>query len=214
MKKYFIILIFLIVGISAMLFFSEERYSTPSSINFLITIAPEHESYIIESKGKAEKQEDLMSFYQYFTGVSLEDNTLWSAEISFLYDIENNTLDDFIVVDITGSEYLDYASLVFLEELILPMVGKNLFSWATDLGERSIRKGFFNTSYTRNLLRKDTIGNRQNIILSLVHSCKLWYYFWREKECSVYGDYSVSTPLNSWPLRGRLEGLFSTSLLQ
>ena len=216
MKKYAIIVIIIIISLGTVVLFTTTRNSPLQEYNITtyLNITPKDKSYTIYMSGTGTQQDNVIHLFQTLKSRSRQNEPLRDTTIALMYNIEKNELQSISVKAITGSEQLDYAYIIFIDDMIKTNLGKNLLSWYVSLGERKETHWLFSTSYDWTLYKKDATWNRQNIVFSFTSMCDIKYYFSQKKSCSLKGNFSISTPLNSGPILGEIQGNFSTSPLQ
>ena len=217
MRKYIIITIS--IGIVGLFFFINKNINNSQDtriqlINNHITLLPNDNSYIIEITWTGQQEDMRVILHQTLTSISDNKEPLRKSNILFVYNSRDNILENLTIESLSWSDTLDHAYLVFIDDILSSKLGSNLLWSGWVLGDKKQTANLFAHKYERTITRLDTTWSRQNMMFSYSITCSILQYFSITKHCSVDGDFSVSTPLSSGPILWKIQGQFSTSVLQ
>lgn len=137
-------------------------------------------------------------------------HTEWWATLSgralVEYDREQHVLTTLRIEYITGQR-LSYASHLFIEQLIVPVLGENILSGFMLTGSIDSSHDLFST-----ITERTRTQTKPSWSLRIVHRCPIVSFF--TSFCQMDGKAVIETPLISWPIILTMQGAISPYFLQ
>lgn len=217
-RKYIIIIGSIVISIlwySSILLTQNQRKDNNSN-HMTLEITPQHSSYRLILVTTGDYQEENLVFTSDIRSYNIDHNELRHVNSTLSYDISNHHINRLIINTISGSDHLSSASLIFINDIIIPQIGNNLILSWTILNNLSMKQSdsLFTTSYIWTATWQDSLWTRQHITIWIQQYCSPLYYIWRKEYCSIQWNINITTPLTSGPIWAKIQGQFSTSHLQ
>lgn len=162
--------------------------------------------------------ETLSWIQQINSTLNYEKNNKLNRYADLVIDYKTNTqqIIGIRITALTGTDHLNYAGHVFIEDVVLPYQDKNLLKEQDNVPELSIDQysSPISTRFTRSIGRKDTNNNMAEFIVGGKKRCLRSSLLTTHYKCSIQAHYELWAIL-LWPtLEGKLEGTLQQTILK
>lgn len=219
MKQSYILSLCCVIIISIIclyaFFLTKHQKEDNNLIHIDINIVPNQSTYNIHLLATGTQQNNTIMWKSDIQSNNNEWNRLWNTQTTLSYLIGTNTISEFIINSMSGSNFLPSAYIIFIDDIVIPQLWNNLaLSWTLQQLWAHHTKNLFTTQYSWISTGTDNLWTRQKVSLSVKLYCSPLYYLWFRSSCSLEWTITITTPLTSGPIWAKIQGQFSTSHLQ
>lgn len=179
-----------------------------------LTISPSYSSGLFILSGYRQNIDNILIFSGEIKNYDYTNEEIFTSRVNVQYNTQSNKISSFIIYDILAQSGLQYAYRVFINQMIIPNLGKELIPNSQQQTTHTTKYSLRNTKYEWQTQHKTHNGFIQKIHIIITKKCSIRTIISTTKTCKLNGELSLNTPLSSGPIFWKIQGIIISSVLQ